>query len=232
MKTAILMDLKFSIGMVSSLILYVLVGVFVGIVSESHMLGIGVTLGVFVVGNTMGFPIWDETNGWDRTRLTLPIERKDVVIGRYISMLLIAAFSYVIAIVVWVISGAIGCAVNPSGAFAAQFTFDGMFLDCLVAVVAVAAVQMLIAAVSFPMSFKMGNSKSAKWVPAATCVFFALVVASSGMILEAHPEWEAVLDAMTTGDMGMFFAGMFAVCFVLYVISCFLSVKFLESREY
>lgn len=55
---------------------------------------------------------YDEMNGWERFRLTLPITKRQVAYGRYISMLIIAVISLLAA---WIVSFAFLAIVQACG---------------------------------------------------------------------------------------------------------------------
>lgn len=103
--------------------------------------------------NTMSY---DEKAGWDKYVLTMPVSRKNMVIGKY---------------VVGIISGAVAMLLSVA---AALFVGEKI-LEVLISCAAVFAVSVMMISVVLPIIFKFGVEKG-RLVFMGVSVLFALIV--------------------------------------------------------
>ena len=171
---------------------------------------------------------YDEQNGWERFRLTLPISRPQVAYGRYASMMVVVLISLVVS---WLAGMAIGLIAEN---FFVGIASEGLFLsewsplELLAVGVIAEAVIIIAAAVSLPVIMRFGMTKGSRLVPViivfALC--FGLAFFTSGI--------EALdLEALISGefDLVIAVAVILLVSLALYVISACISARLYEGRE-
>lgn len=169
----------------------------------------------------------DEQNGWERFRLTLPLTRRQVVYGRYGSVLLVAACALVLGLMVGVLIGK-GATLLPAGALPEGLALDDIGTGALmVAAVLVALMVLTSAAVGLPFIVRYGMTKGTRLVPAVL-----LLALSAGMAFFGGQAEALSLDALLTG-FGAFAlaAGATVAVLVLYGASALLSARLYEQRE-
>lgn len=171
---------------------------------------------------------FDEQNGWERFRLTLPITRRQVAFGRYASMLIVMACALVVSVVVGLLIGCIA-EILPDG-MAAQ----GLFLSQweLPAILGVGAltqvVILLVSAVSLPLIMRYGMTKGSRLVPVIMVFALCIGVTFFGSNVDALD-----LDVLLSGEYAfvIFVVAALAVSLVVYGMSACVSARLYESRE-
>lgn len=232
MKTSLLMDIRYALGNGSNVLVLLIVGAVCGIGGQSLSVGVGVALGIFVVGMAVGFPVLDEVDGWEVARLTLPISRKDVVVGRYLCVLIMGVLGYFVALGVWIVGGLVATLFMPGSEFAASVSFDSMLLDCFYMDAFICCAAMLIAAVSYPVNFKWGATKAAQRVSILSAMAFALVIVVGGIVMDVNPELASFMSGLISADAIVFPLVSLVVCLAVFAVSCCVSVRFYQAREF
>lgn len=106
MKAMIFSDLITSKNSILTLLgVTVLIAIFIAIPTGTLYGSIGACAAMIPFMYLFSISAYDEMNGWERFRLTLPISRRQVAYGRYASMLIVCACSLVIAIVLGLLIG-------------------------------------------------------------------------------------------------------------------------------
>lgn len=193
---------------------------------------------------------YDEMNDWQTFRLTLPSTRKDIMMGRYASLLIVALISVVIGVVVayavgFVVSligtqngaefGAAWNYTSPSGAFLSTLTLATNPPELIFgSAVGGAAMALFLSAITLPLVAKVGLTKSARFVPVVGVVIFLIALAAfgEGGPLAAHvPGFIQWLFTDESALMWLIFGGA-GVVIVLYVISMFIAIALYEKRAF
>ena len=89
-----------------------LVSVFVSVATQSVATG-GVVPAMTLMSYVFSTLAYDEANGWQGFRLTLPISRQNVVVGRYLASLAVAILSALLGAAVACALSAVRCAWSP-----------------------------------------------------------------------------------------------------------------------
>ena len=146
---------------------------------------------------------YDEQNGWERFRLTLPISRRQVAYGRYASMMAIVLIALVVS---WLAGMAIGFAVG----------------------VLAEAVIIIAAAVSLPLIMRFGMTKGSRLVPVIMVFAICMGVAFFSSGVDALD-----LEALISGefDLMVAVAVILLAALAVYVISACISARLYEGRE-
>ncbi len=172
---------------------------------------------------------YDEQNGWERFRLTLPISRRQVAYGRYASMLIIMLVSLVVSFVVGVLIGLIA-EVLPSGMLDKGIYLSEWGMQAIFSVGLMTQVVILLAAaVSLPFIMRFGVTKGSRLVP----VILVLALSAGVAFFTNNVEF-LDLDAITGNIESVFPIAMtviIAIALVLYCASAYLSARLYEKRE-
>ena len=180
---------------------------------------------------------YDELNGWERFRLTLPITRRQTALGRYASILLVTIASVIVTLAFGVLAYLIALLFPQFPATEAILVDFSLVTEASRAVL-VASTMLVVAAVSMPLFMRFGMTKAARFVPLVMImiIFGALYVmgASEDAVVQAMPFLETLLvpsanEVWTSLGMSSI---VFAVAFVVYALSALLSVKLYEKRQF
>lgn len=180
---------------------------------------------------------YDEQNGWERFRLTLPLSRRQVAFGRYATMAVLCAavalFSLVVGFLVvavasWASEG-LGLSVPP-GLTWAESSAAAMTASALASI----AVILAACAVALPLLMRFGMTRATRFVPLVVVLALALGV---GLFSDHMPDSGAVfgfLQWLEAGDgtnLVLFAGGCLVAALALFVASAPLAAKFYEQRE-
>ena len=181
---------------------------------------------------------YDEMNGWERFRLTLPISRKQVAYGRYVSTLIVVIacclIAVLFAVVVMAVMEALPTDMQQPALMATENPPAVVFGVC----VRVGALILFVAALSLPPMMRFGMTKGSQLAPVVLIMLFAF-----GIWLTAD---NVLLDAELPGGLGTMnelFAHangpsipitliIIAVALIAFVISALISAKLYERRQF
>lgn len=169
---------------------------------------------------------YDEQNGWERFRLTLPISRRQVAYGRYLSMLIITGIAVILSL--------LGCAalglvadVLPAGMVAEGLMLSHADVEAiLVVVMAVVLMLLFSAAFTLPLVLRFGMTRGARIVPVVL-----MLALSAIMVLAGSDAAAPGVQELLSGPHALIMAGAFIVMLVLYGVSAWLSGRLYEHRD-
>ena len=168
--------------------------------------------------------VGDESSGWEKMRATLPMSRKQVVLGRYavVGSLIVAAF--VVALATGVAVMAIAGAIPNAPDWLARLAFSPERLGNAVASgVLGAACSLLFCAATLPFAFRFGITRSTRVYPILAVLAF--VMASAFIVDQGIP---VNLDAVSPVLIcGVPLLGAIALC----AVSMWASIRLYETRE-
>jgi len=146
---------------------------------------------------------------------TLPVNRKYVVIGRYLfSLILVVAFS----------------AVSLSVSYAASFlrTEPAAVEDLFVGIATVLIVTTLMISIQMPLYFKMGYNKS------KTLAYLPIIIVIGGVvgIAKLASLFDADMTFLYSLTPAAVFIGIGVIAVILIGVSLALSIRFYEKREF
>lgn len=179
----------------------------------------------------------DENNHWERFRLSLPLSRKQIVVGRYLSALILA----IIALILGIILLGVFTLIIQAGAGSLPFSeelvsqIDHFEWQGFAGVVVISIVGMLgFAALILPFTMKFGLTKAVRLIPFAfmlVIVIVSMIIGSSEAGLTVHiTNFFATIS--TPKGMTIAIIGATLGIIVLYCISCFISIRLYENREF
>lgn len=172
---------------------------------------------------------YDEQNGWERFRLTLPISKPQVAYGRYASMAIIMVATLAISTLLGLVIGVVAD-VLPAGLAPEELKLSAWGVPTVIGAGAFAQVVILLAAsLSLPFIMRFGMTKGSRLVPIVLLVAFCTGAAFFGTSAETAD----VLAVFGGGESGLAAIGTIlgVVAIVLYLASATLSARLYERRE-
>lgn len=164
----------------------------------------------------------DMANGWGHYRAALPLSRRDIVVGRYATILLSAAATIAASVV-------LGMAGNVVGPMAIS-DFEPMPICELVGTcLCSAAAALAIIAFMQPFLVKFDNAKGVRYATLAFLVVVALGIAALSQVVDAPMLYE-VADWIET-NIGLIVAGVVAASALALAISCVISLRIYAKKD-
>lgn len=214
-----------------------LVSVFICLGTGSFVAGIAALTVMLPFMYIFSIVAYDEMNGWERFRLTLPISRNQVVLGRYASILIVIALSIVLSLLV---AGIICLAAMllPQLEVIASF-LEGLSLTTEVGhALLIAAILVFITALVMPLFMRFGMTKATRIAPLVFLLLALAVIMFVGDFGDTFAQsatfWEFLLDP--TPDQApqslLLCALIFAVMLVPYGISAFVATRLYAKRQF
>jgi len=223
----------------------------------AQMMGIFLVVAVFVAASTgsivaataalavmspamfvISIAAYDQFNHWESFRLSLPLNRADVVKGRYASTTLVVAGSFVFALVVSVAIAALFTPLSDAGLLG-PFEYNPSSLGEITAACALGlAVSLWIPAISLPLSLRFGLTRMTRLAPVV--VAFAIAIAftalsnlesSSGIVAWLLGAW--VFDFLATGETAVIAVlAAVGVSAAVFAASLPIALRLYKTREF
>lgn len=178
--------------------------------------------------------VYDENNDWGSFRLTLPLSRRDVVFGRYASLLATMMCAGVGTLLFG--AAALGACSLVPGEFFSQVAESATLAGITGGIVAALSCATIACSITLPLVMRFGMTKAVRFVPVAAAVAFALLLAvmgSSGSPLEGSEAFASLLlwvDASDTHFLAAT-ATILTASLALYAASAVVAVRLYATRE-
>ncbi|MEG2458708.1 MAG: ABC-2 transporter permease [Raoultibacter sp.] len=178
---------------------------------------------------------YDERNGWQEFRLTLPLSRTQVITGRYGSYLVFTGIGLGVAAIALGIVVALAflfptLTINkPIGNLLVDFSWQTLAFS----LAATLAPMTILASIILPLVSRFGLTTAVRFVPLAL-VFGAFVIAPPLLNISGEPPvFITDFVAWIQTDTGALMASAIALAAAatIYVLSCALSAKLYAKRE-
>ena len=231
MKTMIVSDfITMKNAMVQLASINLVCAVFSGAVSQSALVATGALAIMVPFMYVFSISAYDEMNGWERFRLTLPIDRRQVVLGRYAGIALLT-----------VACGIAALALLAVFEFVAGLLPAGTLPEALMpvsAVALIAAIVLAVAAFTLPLIMKFGMTKGTRIVPIVMVLLVAggIYLCGDAGVFDAA---EQVLLPMLGGVLAdpalasmLLGGGLLVVSLALFAASAALSIRLYEGRQF
>ncbi|MFQ6858425.1 MAG: ABC-2 transporter permease [Collinsella sp.] len=213
-------------------ILFMTVCFTVGMGSTSMLPGIIFMMGMFSLSNSASH--YDEQNDWAAFRLTMPVSRRDVVLGRYLFVLagtLIA--SLFVSVAACLLSWMGGASLLPE-VVANMVRLDADMIQAGVFALAFcSAMGFVTASVSMPVFFKCGQTKATQWLP-----FIMMFLGVAPLMVGGFMGEEAIMAmqqalsfAETPEGLTSFAMGALIFGVVCYIVSALVSLRVYKARD-
>ena len=233
MKTMLMFDVltsrKYLLSQLATgMIVAVVVGAFMGNVYTS------LVLLTVLIPFTLVFTIisLDERNDWQALRLTLPLSRTDIVLGRYASALLFTACGLALGFV------AVGIVFALSLVLPEIMSFEEMLGDFgwqPLVLVSIGGLGMMLIMLSIilPLTMRFGMTKAVRYVPLLFLLFIPLGYIAD---LTGFASQQFVVDFVNwvkSPEGALQLTALIAVAtFAVFAASSALSLKLYEHREF
>lgn len=206
----------------------IFVAIFIAIMTETLVTAVACIAAMVPFMYLFSISAYDEQNGWERFRLTLPISRKQVVYGRYASTFLIMLCSLILAIALGLIMGII-CTMLPFEGIPEGLKLTMFGPDTIVGIALVTQLIILIASIfTLPLIIRFGMTKGSRIVPIVLVLALSFGLAFIGNKLDTAL-LSNILANGTTITLAL--VTITAALLVLYVLSALLSARLYEHRE-
>lgn len=229
MKTMMMSDyLNIRSSLVQLSVISVFIAVFMAIATGTVAVVAGALAAMIPFMMMFSLAALDEKDGWEQFRLTLPITRKQVVVGRYVLIGLIAviglvfafAISYMIMFVLTMLpADSIFGRVTPES----PAVIAGSALGAL-------TIVMLATDVVLPLMMRFGMTKATRIVP----MVLVLGISAAAVLIGDNLDTTFLQSFTQWFDEGnrylIIVAGIIVVDVLLYIISALVSIKLYERR--
>ncbi|MFR3275119.1 MAG: ABC-2 transporter permease [Collinsella phocaeensis] len=213
-------------------ILFMAVCFAAGTGSTSALPGIIFMMGIFSLSNSASN--YDEHNGWAAFRLTMPVSRREVVLGRYLFVLAGALSESLLVAAAALVLSMLGQASMLPEVVARVVRLDADAMQVgLFTLAFCSAVGFVIASVSMPVFFKFGQTKATQWLP-----FIMMFLGVAPFMIVGFMGGEAMMAAQralafaeTPEGLAAFAAGACAFGLVCYAVSCVISLRIYSARD-
>lgn len=208
----------------------VIVGVVISVMLE-NLYVVPPVLGVMIPFSlTFTLLAYDERDNWQQFRLSLPLSRTDIVLGRYASLAIIALAGLLVGLLTMALL-IVAATVLPHVSQLAILIVDFSWQAVVLTSAAAAGIILCMLAVIMPLVSRFGMTKAIRFVPLLAVVGVMIAFNFGGG--SAAPEFLIRLAAWIQtpeGTLGMAGIIVAATC-VLYALSGALSVVLYQKRE-
>lgn len=217
--------------------LCVLIMIFICIGTGTLIAGVAAVCAMIPFMYIFSIVAYDEMNGWERFRLTLPISRKQVVLGRYASIVIVMLLGDALMVV---LSGIVIGVLQGLP----QMPFDISLIEGYDPVrdaghvLMISAAMLFATACSMPLFMRFGMTKGTRLAPLLLVLIMVAALFLIGNyeddIAQMLPALELIFGTEPEGALTALQLGVviFAVVFVLYIVSALISIKLYEKRQF
>lgn len=177
---------------------------------------------------------YDEHNGWAAFRLTMPVSRREVVLGRYLFVLAGALPVSLLVLAAALGLAALGEAAMLPAVVARVVRLDADALRAVMFTFAFcSAMGFIIASVSMPVFFKFGQTKATQWLPSIMLFLGVAPFVLVGFLGEdaMAAAQRALSFAETPEGLAAFAAGALVFDLVCYAVSALISLHIYKARD-
>lgn len=233
MKTMLMFDLLTAKKLARSQLLLGVVVALVFAVSTKSAIAI-MPIMALMLAYSVGFTLvaFDERNDWERFRLTLPLSRTNVVCGRYVTFVVMTLVGLALGMVLT--AAAYGLSLAFPNVDLLSGLFEGVGWQMVVAMIVVSVVFSLVLwLIALPLVARFGMTKAVRYIPLAFIILLPIgtVLMRQGGVPPAFVIDFATWASTPAGTLALSSA-VLALVAVLTVLSCMLSVKLYERREF
>ena len=216
-----------------------LVAVLVGCGMQTVLAAPSIITCMFFMMGAMGAAAYDEQNDWGRFRLTLPLSRRDVVLGRYGDIVTLGLGGMAVGVLAALALGVVASAVELPGELSEALSLSGDTLSGMAfATTFCLLIGATVASVVTPIYFRLGQTKATQLLPTIIVMIFVLPVVflgNSGLLDGAIPGLDQIAAFLayieTPEGLVVGCAGMVAATAVILAASAALSLRLYETRE-
>ena len=216
-----------------------LVALLVGVGMQTVVAAPAILSCMYFMMGAMGAAAYDEQNDWALYRLTMPLSRRDVVLGRYAAIATLGLGGMLCGLATaFVLSTAASLVELPDGLSEALSLDAGLVTAMFVATAFCVLIGSTCAAVVTPIYFRLGQTKATQLLPTLIVLVFVMPVVflgNNGLLDGVVPGLEslgALLDFVGTPDgTATACAALLALSAVVLAVSAAVSLRLYERRE-
>ncbi len=194
---------------------------------------------MFFMMASMGLAAYDQLNHWELFRLTLPLSRRDVVLGRYAAIVTMGLMGTAVGIVAALIAMVAVSALHIGGEVGAAFAFSpDLLAPMLFTTFFCLLIGSVVASAVTPLYFRLGQTRATQILPTVIVLLFVVpvvILGNSGMLDGGIPGMELLSRALEALETPAGMAAGCALCAALAAaalgISATISLKLYENRE-
>lgn len=191
---------------------------------------------VLLMMGSMSASAYDEQNGWGLFRLTMPLSRRDVVLGRYATIVVMGLLGMAVGLVAALALTGLGTAAAlPAGlSEALRFRPENM-LAMAFATAFCLVMGSVVAGVVTPVFFRFGQTRATQYLPMVVVLVFVcpmVLLGGSGALDDAPAQLAGPLSFIESpAGVAAFCAGSVAVSAAVLCASAAVSLRLYERRE-
>lgn len=216
-----------------------LVAVLVGCGMQTVLAAPSIITCMFFMMGAMGAAAYDEQNDWGRFRLTLPLSRRDVVLGRYGAIVTLGLGGMIVGVVAALAISAVASAVELPGDLSQALALDSGTLSAMAfSTTFCLLIGSTVASIVTPIYFRLGQTKATQLLPTVIVMLFVLpmvVLGNSGLLDGTLPGLEQVSALLayieTPEGLVVGCAGMAAAAAAILAASAAISLRLYKTRE-
>ena len=194
---------------------------------------------MFFMMSAMGLAAYDQLNHWELFRLTLPLSRRDIVLGRYAAIVTLGLLGMVVGTLGAVVIMAVVTAAGVPGEVGEAFAYDPDMLGVMAVVSCFTLlIGTVVASVVTPIYFRLGQTRATQILPTIIVLLFVVpvvVLGNSGMLDGGIPGMELLSGALealeTPAGMAVGCTFLIALSAAALCVSAAISLKLYEKRE-
>ncbi len=191
------------------------------------------TMLLFLMGS-MSCAAYDEQNNWGMFRLTMPLSRRDVVLGRYAAILAMGCMGMLIGVIVMLAIALVAPMLPLSADFLAGFELTSEnLLGATFSIFVCFLGGSFVASVVTPLYFRFGQTRATQYLPLISVLLFIIpIVALSGLDVDGMAHIASLLSFIESPTGVAASSGvMVAAALALMAVSSLASLKLYEHRE-
>ena len=217
MKGLLVKDIRLMKNMKNSIIMIILIAVGMGsyLKDVSFIITYMALIGATFTSSTLSYDEFD--NGY-AFLLSLPVTRKGYVMEKYILGLILCGGGWLIGTIITAAAGVIKN-TSPLG-------------ESLMIAVTLFPFALLLLSVILPFHMKFGGEKGRIIMVAAMGRIFLVTLVGAKVVEKIHIDLNAVFRNLPEPDMGVAAVSALAVGTVLMLLSCTISMKIMNKKEF
>ena len=192
----------------------------------------------FIMG-ALSTAAYDEQNNWGLYRLTLPVSRRDVILGRYAVIVTLGISGMLVGLI-----GTLGLSVvisvlNVSSDIQSVFALtQEHVMTVIFTMMFCMRMGVVVASVETPIYVRFGQTKATQWVPLITIVLFIapfLLFGGSGLFESGAISMQSLRQLFafleTPQGLAMWCVAAIVIAALVLTLSIAVSIKLYERRE-
>lgn len=217
MKGLLIKDLRLMKNMGNSMAVILLVAVGMSFYSSdmSFIVVYMAIIGTTLTSSTISYDEFDNGNAF---LFSLPVSRKDYVLEKYLFFLLMCGGGWLLGSVVFIVAGTVRGGLAP--------------VEGLMTALAMLPVAICLNVVLIPLRLKFEAEKSRIAQIVVMGGFFLVIVLGVKLIERLGIELDALGERMPVMSAGVGIAVILAVIVALLLISCHISIRIMERKEF